>query len=72
MLVRLVVNSRTGKLTDEVEAAAGVAPLVVVPGDELDEVLVQLDTGRGIEDGGVRVAVEVSGDESVLGVSENT
>ena len=59
------------ELTDKVEAAAGVAPLVVVPGNELDEVLVQLDTSRGIEDRRVRVAVEVRGDESVLGVRED-
>lgn len=49
----------------------GVAPLVVVPGDELDEVLVQGDTGLGIEDGGVVIAVEIGGDDVVLGVAED-
>lgn len=50
----------------------GVTPLVVVPGDQLDEVGVQGDTGLGIEDGGVVVTVQVSGDDVVLGVAEDT
>lgn len=57
---------------DEVQAAAGVTPLVVVPGDELDEVLVEGDTGSSIEDGGVVVTGEISGDKSILGVAKNT
>lgn len=56
---------------DEVEDTAGVAPLVVVPGDELDEVGVEGDTGLGVEDGGGVVAVEVGGDDLVLGVGED-
>lgn len=58
-------------LTDEVNDTAGVTPLVVVPGDELDEVRVEGDTGLGIEDGGVVVTVEVGGDNLVLGVAED-
>jgi hypothetical protein len=50
----------------------GVAPLVVVPGDELDEVGVQGDTGLSIEDGGAVVTVQVSGDNVVLGVAKDT
>ena len=57
---------------EEVADTAGVAPLVVVPGDELDEVLVELDTRSGIEDRGRGVAGEVGGDDSVLGVVEDT
>lgn len=60
------------KLTDQVNNTAGVAPLVVVPGDQLDEVGVQSNTGLGIEDGGASVTVEVSGDNLVLGVAEDT
>lgn len=56
---------------DEVEDTAGVAPLVVVPGDELDEVGVEGDTGLGVEDGRGVVAVEVGGDDLVLGVGED-
>ena len=64
-------RERGEKRTKEVKDTAGVAPLVVVPGDELDEVLVERDTGLGIEDGGVRVAVQVAGDNFVLGVSKD-
>ena len=56
---------------DEVKDTAGVAPLVVVPGDELDEVVVEGDTGLGVDDGGGSVAVHVAGDDIVLGVGED-
>jgi len=56
----------------EVEDATGVAPLVVVPGNELDEVLVERDTGLRIEDGRVVITVQVRRDNVVLGVCENT
>ena len=60
-----------GNVGDEVEDTAGVAVLVVVPGDELDEVVVEGDTGLGIEDGGVGVAVEIGGDDVVLSVGQD-
>lgn len=60
------------QLTDQVNDTAGVTPFVVIPRDELDEVVVEGDTGRGIEDGRVRVAVQVAGDEGVLGVGKDT
>lgn len=60
-----------GDVGNEVQDTAGVSPLVVVPGDQLDEVVVQGDTGLGIEDGGGVVAVHVSGDNVVLSVSQN-
>ena len=61
-----------GRLTKEVNDTAGVAPFVVVPRDELDEVVVEGDTGLGVEGGGVVVAVEIGGDDVVFGVSEDT
>src|SRR5688572_30800069 len=60
-----------GNVGKEIEDTAGVTPLVVVPGDKLDEVVVERDTGLGIEDGGVGVAVHVAGDNIVLSVSED-
>lgn len=50
----------------------GVTPLVVVPRDKLDEVGVKGNTGLGIEDGGVVITVEVSGDDLVLSVAEDS
>ena len=43
----------------EVKHLVGETPLVVVPGDELDEVAVEGDAGLGVEDGAVRVGAEV-------------
>lgn len=59
------------KLTDEVNNPARVTPLVVVPGDELDEVGVEGDTSLGIEDGGALITVQVAGDNVVLSVAKN-
>ena len=58
-------------LTKEVNDTAGVAPLFVIPGHELDEVGVQGDTGTCIEDGRVGVAVQVSGDDLVFSVGDD-
>ena len=41
---------------------------VVVPRDQLDEIVVQGDTGLGIEDGGVGVPSQIRGDDVVLGI----
>lgn len=60
-----------GNVCKEVEDTAGVTPLVIVPGDELDEVVVEGDTGGGVEDGGGVVSVHVGGDNSVLSVSKD-
>ena len=63
-----LVSINLGHVGEQVEHAAGVAPLVVVPADELDEVVVEGDAGLGVEDGGVGVAVQIGGDNIVLGV----
>lgn len=59
-----------GGVDDEVQDTAGVSPLVVVPGDQLDEVVVEGDTSLGIEDGRGGVTVQVRGDNVVLSVGE--
>ena len=59
-------------LTDEVNNTAGVTPLVVVPGNELDEVGVEGNTRLSIEDGRAGVTVEVGRDDVVLGVAKDT
>ena len=56
---------------DEVEHAVGVAPLVVVPGDELDEVLVERDAGVCVEDRGQRAGNEVARHDGLLGVAQD-
>lgn len=56
---------------EEVAHTAGVTPLVVVPGNQLDEFVIQLNTGGGIEDGGSSVADKVGGDNSLVGVLDD-
>jgi hypothetical protein len=68
--IQLSARQQARELTEKVENTAGVAPLIVVPGDELHEVVVQRDTGLGVEDGRAWVAVQIGGDDIVLGVSE--
>jgi len=68
---KLLLGINLGDVRDEIEDATAVAPLVVVPADKLDEVLVERDTSLGIEDGGVGVAVKVAGDDLILSVGEN-
>src|SRR5690606_9287127 len=46
-------------LLQKVNQLAGVSPLVVVPGDYLDEVRVEGDAGLSVEDGCARIAQEV-------------
>jgi len=56
----------------EVNNTARVSVLVVVPGDKLDEVGVEHDTGIGIEDGRAEVTLEVSGDKGFVTVSKES
>lgn len=73
--MRLILASCTridlGDVRQKVKDTSGVAPLVVVPADELDEVVVERDTGLGVEDRAVGVAVQVRGDNIVLGVGKD-
>ena len=52
----------------EVDEAAGVAPLVVVPGDDLDLRAAGHERRAGVEDGGVGGLHDVGGDERLLAV----
>jgi len=67
----LCVTIDLGNVGQEVEDTAGVTPLVVVPGNKLDEVVVERDTGLGVEDGGLVGTAHVGGNDLVLGVTEN-
>ena len=58
-------------MLDEVEDSVGVAAFVVVPGDELDEVVGEGNSSVGIEDGRPGVGHEVRADNEVLRVSED-
>src|SRR5262249_49447748 len=55
----------------QVHTAVRVAPLVVVPADQLEEAAVQLDTRARVEDARRRVVDEVAGDHLVVGVGQD-
>ena len=57
--------------TEEVKDTARVAPLVIIPCNEFDKVLVERDTGGSIEDAGVIISIQVSGHKRILGVGHD-
>ena len=65
----LVVN--LSHVLDEHQQFVGVAPLVVVPGNNLDEGVGQRDASLLVEDGGARVAQEVGRNNVLVGVTQN-
>jgi hypothetical protein len=59
-----------GDVLGDIDEAVGVSPLVVVPGCDLD--LVADDLGQaGVEDRGVRIALDVTRDDLVFRVAED-
>src|SRR5262249_10412949 len=58
------------QLADEVDETARVAPLVVVPAEDLDHAPVD-PRQVTVEDAGVRGVDDVSGDDRLVGVPEN-
>src|SRR5919204_3146273 len=69
-----IVSEHLADAGDEVGGAAAVAPLVVVPAEDLDHLALAagLDHGAlGVEDAAVGVADDVAGDDGVLGVLED-
>jgi hypothetical protein len=57
-----------GSKHQEIAHAARVAPLVIVPGNELDKFLVEGNTSSSIKDGRGVVADEIRGDDRVFSV----
>src|SRR6478736_8853314 len=65
---------RSGSARDalhEVDDLVRVAPLVVVPGDDFDEGLVERDARFGVEHGGVDLTHEVGRNDLFVGVAED-
>ena len=56
---------------DKIAYTTRVTPFVIVPGDELDKVGVQLDSSTRIKDGRSSVAYEIGGNDAVLSVLED-
>src|SRR5262245_47173156 len=62
---------RLQHLLRQLNAAVGVTPLVVVPGEDLHELAVEDDGLLGVEYGRVGIGDDVGRDDRVLGVLEN-
>ena len=58
-------------MLEEIDAAVAVAPLVVVPADQLEEPLVQADARARVEDAGGWAVDEVGRDHFILGVFQD-
>ena len=56
---------------DEVENLVGITPLVIVPGDNLNEGVGEGDTCARVEDAGAGIGEEVGGNNGILGVAQN-
>ena len=56
---------------NQIDNLVGITHFVVVPGDQLHEMLVEHDTGTGVEHGSSLFIEEVGGNHSVFGVTEN-
>ena len=69
--VNLLGGINLGDVGDEVQDTAGVAPLVVVPGNELHEALADGNAGLGVEDGRLVRAGEVGRDDGLVGEAED-
>ena len=60
-----------GHVGHEVHHPVAVAIFIVIPGNELDKVVIESNASPGIEGGRVGVAVEVAGDNLVLSVAQD-
>jgi len=58
-------------IEEEVDNTVAVTPLVIVPGNKLDEGLVKSDTGLGIENRGLALTVEVRRNNELVSVAED-
>ena len=69
LVVRLVVDFRN--INNEVADTARVTPFVVVPGDQLDKVVIESNSGLSIEDGRVCGTNPIGRDNFFIGEAHN-
>src|SRR5690348_12521670 len=70
MVFLATLQSLAGNVDGQVADAAGVAPLVVVPGDDLDHIA-DHERIQGAHDSRVRVALEVHRDQRLFSVGHD-
>ena len=55
----------------KVHHPVAVAKFIVIPGNELDKMVIEGNASPGIKGGGVGVTVKVTGDNLVLGIAQD-
>ena len=71
VLFCFIRKSLLGDDASHLENLVRIAPLVIVPGADLDEGGIELDAGLDVEDRRAGVAAEVGRNDSLVGVTEN-
>ena len=60
-----------GHVDHKVHHPVAVAQFIVIPGNELDKVVIEGNASSSIEGGGVGVTVKVAGDDLVLSIAQD-
>jgi hypothetical protein len=55
----LIYTLVEANLTKKVKDTTRVSPFIVIPSNELDEVIIESNSGLGVKDAGVIVAVQI-------------
>lgn len=67
-----IVDLSTGGVDGQVNQAVGVSPLVIIPRNDLVEVVVEEDAGTGINSGGGAVVNKITRNNFILSVCKDT
>jgi len=70
-LEKLLLCVNRSHVSDEHEQLVGITPLIVIPGNELNELIGKHDACLGVEDGGACIVDEVGGNNVLIGVAED-
>ena len=71
LAMRFLFMINTEHVLDQIQHLVAVAPLVVVPGNQLDKVGIEHDARFRIENGGTRIAQEIGGNNRVFRIAQN-
>lgn len=61
-----------GHVECQINQSVGISPLIIVPRDQLGEVVVQRDTSINIQDGGSAIMDEITADHGIVSVSKDS
>jgi len=68
----VVANLGAGSVDSQVNQAVRVSPFVIIPGNDLVEVVVEEDAGTSIDSGRSWIVNEITRDNGIFGVSEDS